>query len=74
MGVRIDDATLASLDWFFESRNSIVHGMDYKDVVRSEGRARCHRTRDEVVEMCNRAFLVTSDLVHATSEVILAMR
>ncbi|UYO96062.1 hypothetical protein OED01_10640 [Microbacterium sp. M28] len=73
-GTRVDDATLATLDRFFLSRNRIVHEMDYENVVRSEGRARRHRTRDEVVSMCNRAFLVTSDLVHATADVILAER
>lgn len=68
----VSDADLESLDPFFRARNNIVHSMDYERPREAGRTARVHRSADDVAAMCNNAFRVTSDLLHAVADVILA--
>ena len=70
----ISDAKLKGLDDFFIVRNSIVHSMDYKKVDKSNSTAREHRSSDDVTRLCNGAFAVAADLIHAAGDVVLATR
>ena len=71
---RVTDATLKSLDPFFEARNKIVHSMDFLDPENSAGSARKSRSADEVATLCDGVFTVACDLMHATAEVMVAAR
>ena len=71
---RITDSDLESLDDFFQARNSIVHGMDYENPKDSKRTKRVHRHQDEVISMCDNAFSICADLLHAAAEVILTNR
>lgn len=66
----VSDAALASLDPFFQARNSIAHSMDFRDVDTSTGRARVHRSKDTTVTMCDRAFRVAASLIAAAEAAV----
>lgn len=73
-GARVTQTQLKTLDKFFLSRNNIVHAMDYVNVNTSSSRARHHRTIEQAASLCNNAFGVAADLIHAASEVVLSTR
>lgn len=71
---RVPDSMLEALDDFFLARNSIAHSMDYNNLTKSKSRSRNHRSADDVAALCNGAFVVAADLVHAAAEVVQANR
>lgn len=70
----VPDADLESLDPFFRARNQISHAMDYEDPRNVSGRKRTHRSVDDVTEMCNNAFRVAANLLHAVADVLVTSR
>ncbi|MWB99070.1 hypothetical protein [Agromyces seonyuensis] len=71
---RITDGQLDGLDNFFLARNRIAHSMDYVNLTESKSRARRNRSSDEVATLCNTAFKVATDFMHAAAELLVANR
>lgn len=56
----------AALDKFFESRNLIVHAMDYEDPT-GRRTARTNRPLGTTVEWCDGVFVLCSDIIHVVA-------
>ena len=67
----VTDIQLDSLDVFFTARNQIVHDLDYKESL-GTSTARHHRSTEMAVTLCNAAFGIATDLVHAAAAALKA--
>lgn len=72
--IAVPDSTLESLDPLFTARNEIAHALDFEEPENATGSRRNHRSSDDVKAMCNNAFSVTADMLHAVADVIVKAR